>query len=145
MRRGKDVAWVNSSPGDAACLSGGGVGMVVRKRRVVVGLTRRVGGAVCVLMVLVVDMRVVEDLVGVVVALAQEQCDARRHDGHREPVGPPEALALGSVSYGASVVLNAYALRLVGAAQEAAYFATAPFLGALAATALTGERRGDAG
>lgn len=52
------------------------------------------------------------------------------------------ALALGSVSYGASVVLDAYALRLVGAAREAAYFATAPFLGALAATLLTGEHLG---
>lgn len=52
------------------------------------------------------------------------------------------ALALGSVSYGASVVLDAYALRLVGAAREAAYFATAPFLGALAATLLTDERLG---
>lgn len=52
------------------------------------------------------------------------------------------ALALGSVSYGASVVLDAYALRLVGAAREAAYFATAPFLGALAAAALTGEHLG---
>ncbi len=49
------------------------------------------------------------------------------------------ALALGSVSYGASVVLDAYALRLVGAAREAAYFATAPFLGALAATLIVGE------
>ena len=52
------------------------------------------------------------------------------------------ALALGSVSYGASVVLDAYALRLVGAAREAAYFATAPFLGALAAIFLTNERPG---
>jgi drug/metabolite transporter (DMT)-like permease len=41
------------------------------------------------------------------------------------------ALLLGSVSYGASVVLDLYALRFVGAAREAAYFATAPFLGAL--------------
>jgi drug/metabolite transporter (DMT)-like permease len=41
------------------------------------------------------------------------------------------ALALGSVSYGASVVLDAYALRIIGATREAAYFATAPFLGAL--------------
>jgi len=55
------------------------------------------------------------------------------------------ALALGSVSYGASVVLDAYALRLVGAAREAAYFATAPFLGALAAMLLTSERPGWAG
>ena len=55
-------------------------------------------------------------------------------------VGPVlSALLLGSVSYGLSVVLDAYALRLVGAAREAAYFATAPFVGALAATVLLGE------
>jgi drug/metabolite transporter (DMT)-like permease len=46
------------------------------------------------------------------------------------------SLALGSVSYGLSIVLDAYALRLVGAAREAAYFATAPFLGALVAAAM---------
>ena len=46
------------------------------------------------------------------------------------------ALALGSVSYGASVVLDAYALRYIGATREAAYFATAPFLGALLSYAL---------
>jgi drug/metabolite transporter (DMT)-like permease len=46
------------------------------------------------------------------------------------------ALALGSVSYGASIVLDAYALRLVGASREAAYFATAPFLGASLSVAL---------
>jgi drug/metabolite transporter (DMT)-like permease len=50
------------------------------------------------------------------------------------------ALLLGLLSYGASVVLDAYALRLVGAAREAAYFATAPFVGALAATFIVGER-----
>jgi drug/metabolite transporter (DMT)-like permease len=49
------------------------------------------------------------------------------------------ALSLGLLSYGASVVLDAYALRLVGAAREAAYFATAPFVGALAATFMLGE------
>lgn len=49
------------------------------------------------------------------------------------------ALALGSVSYGVSVVLDAYALRLVGAAREAAYFATAPFVGALASVVLVGD------
>jgi drug/metabolite transporter (DMT)-like permease len=49
------------------------------------------------------------------------------------------ALVLGLLSYGASVVLDAYALRLVGAAREAAYFATAPFVGALAATFILGE------
>ena len=43
------------------------------------------------------------------------------------------ALALGAVSYGVSVVLDAYALRFVGAAREAAYFATAPFVGSLVA------------
>jgi drug/metabolite transporter (DMT)-like permease len=50
------------------------------------------------------------------------------------------ALLLGLLSYGASVVLDAYALRLVGAAREAAYFATAPFVGALAATFIVGEK-----
>jgi drug/metabolite transporter (DMT)-like permease len=49
------------------------------------------------------------------------------------------ALVLGSLSYGLSVVLDAYALRLVGAAREAAYFATAPFVGALASLVLLGE------
>lgn len=49
------------------------------------------------------------------------------------------ALALGSVSYGLSVVLDAYALRLLGAAREAAYFATAPFVGALLAVCLLDE------
>jgi drug/metabolite transporter (DMT)-like permease len=44
------------------------------------------------------------------------------------------ALTLGALSYGVSVVLDAYALRLIGAAREAMYFATAPFLGALTAT-----------
>jgi drug/metabolite transporter (DMT)-like permease len=52
------------------------------------------------------------------------------------------AMLLGSLSYGASVVLDAYALRLVGAAREAAYFATAPFVGALAAAGFLGERLG---
>lgn len=50
------------------------------------------------------------------------------------------ALALGAASYGLSIVLDMYALRLLGAAREAAYFATAPFLGALAALPLLGER-----
>jgi drug/metabolite transporter (DMT)-like permease len=50
------------------------------------------------------------------------------------------ALSLGAVSYGASVLLDAYALRLLGAAREAAYFATAPFLGALVGAALFRER-----
>jgi drug/metabolite transporter (DMT)-like permease len=49
------------------------------------------------------------------------------------------ALLLGSVSYGLSVVLDTYALRLVGAAREAAYFATAPFIGAIASLLLFDE------
>lgn len=49
------------------------------------------------------------------------------------------ALALGSLSYGVSVVFDAYALRAIGAAREAAYFATAPFVGALAAALLLGD------
>lgn len=50
------------------------------------------------------------------------------------------ALALGAASYGVSVVLDTYALRLLGAAREAALFATAPFVGALLAVPLLGER-----
>jgi drug/metabolite transporter (DMT)-like permease len=49
------------------------------------------------------------------------------------------ALVLGALSYGVSVVLDAYALRFVGAAREAAYFATAPFIGALTAVLLLGD------
>jgi drug/metabolite transporter (DMT)-like permease len=40
-------------------------------------------------------------------------------------------LVLGLFSYGVSIVLDAYALRILGAAREAAFFATAPFVGAL--------------
>lgn len=54
------------------------------------------------------------------------------------------ALALGLVSYGVSVVLDAYALRLHGAAREAAYFATAPFVGAALSVPLLGESPGAA-
>jgi len=49
------------------------------------------------------------------------------------------ALVLGSLSYGVSVVLDAYALRLIGAAREAAYFATATFVGALASVFVRGD------
>jgi drug/metabolite transporter (DMT)-like permease len=49
------------------------------------------------------------------------------------------ALAVGASGYGLSVVLDTYALRLVGAAREAAYFATAPFVGAVAATFILGD------
>ena len=50
------------------------------------------------------------------------------------------ALALGFMSYGVSVVLDLYALRMLGAAREAAFFATAPFIGAVAAVPLLGEQ-----
>lgn len=50
------------------------------------------------------------------------------------------ALAVGFVCYGVSIVLDVYALRYVGAARESAYFATAPFAGAIAAVPLLGER-----
>ena len=49
------------------------------------------------------------------------------------------ALVLGFISYGVSVVLDLYALRILGAAREAAYFATAPFIGAAAAVPFLGE------
>ena len=62
--------------------------------------------------------------------------------GHALP--PLRALlaifVLGALSYGLSVVLDAYALRLLGAAREAALFATAPFVGAVLAIPLLGER-----
>jgi hypothetical protein len=48
-------------------------------------------------------------------------------------------LAVGFVSYGVSIVLDVYALRYVGAARESAYFATAPFAGALIAVPVLGE------
>jgi drug/metabolite transporter (DMT)-like permease len=59
-----------------------------------------------------------------------------------KPANVLGALALGSVSYGASVVLDAYALRWVGAVREAAYFATAPFVGALVSVWLFGAQLG---
>ncbi|HZR82939.1 MAG TPA: EamA family transporter [Candidatus Binatia bacterium] len=49
------------------------------------------------------------------------------------------ALLLGAWSFGISILLDARALRLLGAAREAAYFATAPFLGAIASFPLLGE------
>jgi len=52
------------------------------------------------------------------------------------------ALALGLVGYGLSVVLAVRALRTLGAARQAALFATAPFVGAVAAVPLLGERLG---
>jgi drug/metabolite transporter (DMT)-like permease len=51
-------------------------------------------------------------------------------------------LILGALAYGASVLLDAFALRLLGAAREAAFFATAPFAGALLSVPVLGERLG---
>lgn len=39
--------------------------------------------------------------------------------------------AVGALCYGVSIVLDVKALRMLGAARESAYFATAPFVGAL--------------
>jgi drug/metabolite transporter (DMT)-like permease len=50
------------------------------------------------------------------------------------------ACLLGIVSYGVSLVLDMRALRLLGAAREAGFFATAPFIGALVAVPVLGER-----
>ena len=49
-------------------------------------------------------------------------------------------LALGALSYGASLVLNLRALRELGAARQATLFATAPFLGALLSFPILGEQ-----
>ncbi len=48
--------------------------------------------------------------------------------------------AIGAFSYGLSLVLDNYGLRLLGAAREAALFSTAPFLGALASMVVLEER-----
>jgi drug/metabolite transporter (DMT)-like permease len=50
------------------------------------------------------------------------------------------ALAIGAVCYGLSAVLFVRALRDLGAARVAAYFAMAPFFGVLAALPILGER-----
>lgn len=50
------------------------------------------------------------------------------------------ALVVGAFSYGLSLLFDLKALRIHGAAREAAVFATAPFLGALAAVPIAGER-----
>ncbi len=46
------------------------------------------------------------------------------------------ALVLGALSYGCSLYLAVRAMRELGAAREAAYFATAPFIGALLSMAV---------
>jgi len=64
-----------------------------------------------------------------------------RHD-LPAPTVAAAAAGLGSLSYGASIVLDMYALRLLGAAREAAFFATAPFMGAALAVPILGDRFG---
>ncbi len=49
-------------------------------------------------------------------------------------------LATGVAGYGASLVLHILAMRALGAARQAALFATAPFAGAVASIPLLGER-----
>ncbi len=60
------------------------------------------------------------------------------------PARSVAALATGALGYGVSLVLHLLAVRSVGAARQAAYFATAPFIGAVAAVPLLGERFGAA-
>lgn len=55
-------------------------------------------------------------------------------------LGP--ALAVGFLGYGVSVALHLQAVRHLGAARQAALFATAPFVGALAAVPFLGESVG---
>ncbi len=64
--------------------------------------------------------------------------------GQELPAAGPlaAALATGALGFGLSIELDLLALRHLGAAREAAYFATAPFFGALAAVPLLGERLG---
>lgn len=49
-------------------------------------------------------------------------------------------LVVGFLCYGVSIVFDVYALRHLGAAREAALFATAPFLGAAAAVPILGDQ-----
>ena len=63
-----------------------------------------------------------------------------------QPLPSPQlvaaAMLVGSLSYGASIVLDMIALRHLGAVREAAFFATAPFIGAALAVPLVGDRFG---
>jgi drug/metabolite transporter (DMT)-like permease len=54
------------------------------------------------------------------------------------PVTLGSAMALGFVSYGLGLVLFIVALRHLGTARTGAYYGTAPFIGALAATVILG-------
>jgi drug/metabolite transporter (DMT)-like permease len=52
------------------------------------------------------------------------------------------AFVVGAVGYGASIVLHLLATRAIGAARQAALFATAPFIGGIASIPLLGDRLG---
>jgi drug/metabolite transporter (DMT)-like permease len=62
--------------------------------------------------------------------------------GEHFPAAPyfGAALVTGSLGYGLSIVLHLLAVRSLGAARQAAYFATAPFMGALLAVPLLHDR-----
>jgi drug/metabolite transporter (DMT)-like permease len=51
-------------------------------------------------------------------------------------------LATGFLGYGLSIALHLLAMRHIGTARQAAWFATAPFVGAVASLPLLGERLG---
>lgn len=61
--------------------------------------------------------------------------------GERMPSGLAlaGALGIGALGYGASIVFHLLAVRELGAARQAALFATAPFIGALAAVPILHE------
>jgi uncharacterized membrane protein len=88
--------------------------------------------------VAIVQLKAAGAALGNVLLAASFDASARVPDGRVVAA----ALVLGALSYGASILLDVYALRLVGAAREAAYFATAPFFGALLAVPLLGEHIG---
>lgn len=52
----------------------------------------------------------------------------------------PAIAVVGALAYGLSIVLDNVALRILGAAREAAIFATAPFVGALVSVLVLAER-----
>lgn len=56
------------------------------------------------------------------------------------PAGIAQAMGVGLLGYGVSLVLFVVALRGLGAARTGAYFSTAPFLGAAIAVLAFGER-----
>jgi len=59
----------------------------------------------------------------------------------RHPVSGPVRRER-SGGYGLSIVFDVLALRYLGAAREAAFFATAPFIGAVAAIPILGDSFG---